>query len=47
MSAIPNRPSIWSPQEVDDALRDGTLDIEQAGRSPYLNSDLSSLVRRA
>ncbi|MFW2365145.1 MAG: NAD(P)H-dependent oxidoreductase [Desulforhopalus sp.] len=28
------------------ALRDGTLDIEQAGQGEYLNSDLNSTIRR-
>ena len=28
------------------ALRDATLDIEQAGQSQYLNSDLNSTIRR-
>jgi glutathione-regulated potassium-efflux system ancillary protein KefG len=28
------------------ALRDGTLNIEQAGQGPYLNSDLNAIIRR-
>lgn len=28
------------------ALRDGTLDFEKAVQSPYLNSDLNSIIRR-
>lgn len=28
------------------ALRDGTLEIEQAKKNPYLNSDLNAIIRR-
>ena len=29
------------------ALRDETLDLEKTGEFPYLNSDLSALIRRS